>query len=65
MFGRGEGSIQWGDKTDHIEWSNFPQRRPDGVYLPDITGVLVHCSSEMNHLAGFLPKMNADYHQDA
>ncbi len=23
-----------------IEWTNFPSRRPDGVYLPDITGVI-------------------------
>ena len=41
MFGRGEGTIDWaGGKHGRIEWTNFPTRRPDGVYLPDITGVL-------------------------
>ena len=38
MVGRGEGSIDWAGKTGRIEWTNFPSRRPDGVYLPDITG---------------------------
>lgn len=40
MFGRGEGSIDWAGRTGQIEWTNFPPRRPDGVYLPDITGVI-------------------------
>ena len=40
MFGRGEGTIDWGGREGQIEWTNFPQRRPDGVYLPDITGII-------------------------
>lgn len=40
MFGRGEGTIDWAGRTGRIEWTNFPSRRPDGVYLPDITGVV-------------------------
>jgi hypothetical protein len=40
MFGRGEGTVIWGDKRGRVEWTNFPTRRPDGVYLPDITGVI-------------------------
>lgn len=40
MFGRGEGTVLWGDRRGQIEWTNFPARRPDGVYLPDITGVI-------------------------
>ena len=40
MFGRGEGTVVWGDRQGLIEWTNFPPRRPDGVYLPDITGVI-------------------------
>lgn len=40
MFGRGEGTVLWGDRHGQIEWTNFPPRRPDGTYLPDITGVI-------------------------
>ena len=40
MFGRGEGTLDWDGTEGRIEWTNFPQRRPDGVYLPDITGVI-------------------------
>jgi hypothetical protein len=40
MFGRGEGTVEWDDMAGRIEWTNFPPRRPDGVYLPDITGVI-------------------------
>ena len=40
MFGRGEGSVDWDGKSGRIEWTNFPSRRPDGVYLPDITGLI-------------------------
>lgn len=40
MFGRGEGSVLWNGVEGRIEWTNFPSRRPDGVYLPDITGVI-------------------------
>jgi hypothetical protein len=40
MFGRGEGTVQWDGTKGRVEWTNFPSRRPDGVYLPDITGVI-------------------------
>ncbi len=40
MIGRGDGTVTWGDDTGTIEWSNFPPRRPDGVYLPDISGII-------------------------
>lgn len=40
MFGRGEGTVEWAGQRGRIEWTNFPPRRPDGVYLPDITGVI-------------------------
>ena len=40
MFGRGEGTVLWGDRQGRLVWTNFPPRRPDGVYLPDITGVI-------------------------
>jgi hypothetical protein len=39
-FGRGEGVVTWGEKSGRIEWINFPTRRPDGVFLPDISGVI-------------------------
>ena len=38
--GRGEGTVEWDGMEGRIEWTNFPPRRPDGVYLPDITGVI-------------------------
>ena len=40
MFGRGEGTVDRHSVEGRIEWTNFPPRRPDGVYLPDITGVI-------------------------
>ncbi|MEA2000789.1 MAG: hypothetical protein U9N84_02730, partial [Actinomycetota bacterium] len=40
MYGRGEGTVDWNGMRGRIEWTNFPPRRPDGVYLPDITGVI-------------------------
>jgi len=40
MIGRGDGTVAWGDGVGTIEWSNFPPRRPDGVFLPDITGII-------------------------
>lgn len=46
MFGRGEGTVDWAGRTGHVEWTNFPPRRPDGVYLPDITGVIKLDGSE-------------------
>jgi hypothetical protein len=33
MLGRGEGTANWGGRDGRIEWTNFPPRRPDGVYL--------------------------------
>ena len=40
MFGRGEGTVDWAGESGRIEWTNFPPRRPDGIYLPDFTGVI-------------------------
>ena len=40
MFGRGEGSVDWSGTTGMIEWTNFPVRRPDGLFTPDVTGVI-------------------------
>lgn len=45
-FGRGEGTVNWGGREGRIEWTNFPTRRPDRVYLPDITGVIKLAGSE-------------------
>jgi hypothetical protein len=39
-FGRGEGLVPWEERSGRIEWTNFPTRRPDGVFLPDISGVI-------------------------
>ena len=39
-FGKGEGTVTWEGKSGRIEWSNFPTRRPDGVFLPDMSGVI-------------------------
>jgi len=33
LIGRGEGTVDWGDESGRIEWTNFPPRRADGVYL--------------------------------
>lgn len=40
MFGRGDGTVDWLGQRGSIEWTNFPPRRPDGVFLPDITGII-------------------------
>ena len=40
MFGRGEGTIELAGRVGTVEWTNFPPRRPDRVYLPDMTGVI-------------------------
>lgn len=40
LIGRGEGTIDWSGESGRIEWTNFPPRRPDGVYLPNITGAI-------------------------
>ncbi|MEE8406263.1 MAG: hypothetical protein V3S32_03850 [Acidimicrobiia bacterium] len=39
-FGRGEGLVTWEGRSGRIEWTNFPTRQPDGVFLPDISGVI-------------------------
>ena len=40
LLGKGEGLVDWGDTQGVIEWTNFPARRPDGAYLPNLTGVI-------------------------
>ena len=46
LIGRGEGTVNWDGREGTIEWTNFPLRRPDGVYLPDITGLIKLADSE-------------------
>ena len=46
MFGRGEGTVDWDGVGGTVEWTNFPPRRADGVYLPDMTGVLKLATSD-------------------
>ncbi|MGI9584468.1 MAG: hypothetical protein ACR2N7_02645 [Acidimicrobiia bacterium] len=46
MYGRGNGRVDWAGTPGSIEWTNFPPRRPDGIYLPDITGVIKLVGSE-------------------
>lgn len=38
-FGLGTGSAA-GRLTGDVRWANFPRRREDGVFLPDIRGVI-------------------------
>jgi len=40
MIGRGQGTIDWAGTHGSIEWTNFPPRRADGAFLPDITGII-------------------------
>lgn len=40
MIGRGEGTVEWAGVSGTIEWTNFPERRADGAYLPNVTGVI-------------------------
>ena len=39
-FGTGTGRAT-GRLTGEVRWANFPRRREDGVFLPDIRGVVV------------------------
>lgn len=55
VFGRGEGTVDWGESTGTVEWTNFPHRRPDGVFMPDVTGIIRldgHQGSVMYRLHG-------------
>ena len=45
-LGHGDGSVDWSGEQGRIEWTNFPPRRPDGVYLPDLTGSIQLDSQE-------------------
>jgi hypothetical protein len=38
VLGRGDGTVEWSGDGGRIEWTNFPSRRPDGVFLPNVTG---------------------------
>lgn len=38
-FGRGEGSVS-GELTGSVKWANFPRRREDGVWTPNLRGVI-------------------------
>ncbi len=39
-YGRGSGTVDWQGRRGVIEWTNFPPMRPDGVFLPDVRGVI-------------------------
>ena len=38
-FGRGEGTVT-GEITGSVVWANFPRRREDGVWTPNLRGVI-------------------------
>jgi len=38
-FGRGEGTVE-GEINGRMEWANFPRRRQDGVWTPNLRGVI-------------------------
>jgi hypothetical protein len=38
-FGQGEGTIS-GEIEGKVTWSNFPRRRQDGVWTPNLRGVI-------------------------
>ena len=54
----GLGTYHWLNK---LLGAKFIARRLSGNSLG--RDMLVHCGMEMNHLAGFLPALYADYHQ--
>ena len=39
-FGTGVGTFSGGRLQGEARWSNFPRRREDGVFLPNVCGVL-------------------------
>ncbi len=39
-FGEGEGTICGPRIAGRLRWANRPRRRPDGVWLPDVTGYI-------------------------
>jgi hypothetical protein len=38
-YGRGEGTVG-GHLTGRVDWANFPRRREDGVWTPNVRGVI-------------------------
>ena len=46
-YGRGAGTLDWEGTAGTIEWTNFPPRRSDGVFLPNITGT-IHLTGSSN-----------------
>jgi hypothetical protein len=38
-FGRGEGTVE-GEINGRLDWANFPRRREDGVWTPNLRGVI-------------------------
>jgi hypothetical protein len=39
-YGRGSGTVDWGGRRGTIEWSNLAPSRPDGIGLPEVSGVI-------------------------
>lgn len=39
-YWRGSGTVSWGGSAGTIEWSNFAPSRPDGMGLPEVSGVI-------------------------
>ena len=53
LYGRGEGSVDWDGAAGTIEWTNFPALRPDGVFTPNVTGVIrIGSASILYRMAG-------------
>ncbi len=53
LYGRGEGSVDWDGESGTIEWTNFPVLRPDGLFTPNVTGVIrVGAAAIMYRMSG-------------
>jgi hypothetical protein len=44
-FGQGDGTVT-GDLEGTVSWANFPRRREDGVWTPNLRGVITTGSGE-------------------
>jgi len=40
-FGRDDGTVS-GEITGTLVWANYPRRREDGVWTPNLRGVIYH-----------------------
>ena len=44
-FGRGDGEVS-GDIEGSLEWANYPRRREDGIWTPNLRGVITTRSGD-------------------